>query len=959
MKKFFKLTGLFALLLGLLVVAGCEKIETPTGNNDTTTEASEATDNQAEKEFNKQAFDTDFAALMKVVPAKVKTFKNVALPTKCANDSVVTWVSSDESVIKSDGTLGAYVNDGLNLDGTLPKATLTATITRGDLSQEYTVEVEVDRRSDYAIAVYDTMNSLKTFYEGNELTGYQLEFDATGKVIYNFNFVKRNDVTIKYASTNRIHVNEDGVTATVDRPSTKEECGGRDYVFDKITAEVSYGTCKATFDFIVKISIGQQLSTLRDIKTAMAQEGWTSEHGGKTEYLFSGTVTLVWESEDAFQGFYMEKDGYGMYVYSAGVEGATPRVTEGDEVVLAATLTIYNGLPETSKVNTIAIIVPAEDNAENIAKVTPVEVTADNFNAEGMAMKDGLVASVAKLIYISGTMKSGTSAQLTFRVAGASENVTVTCGKYTSDFDNIATFVNGLKVGDIVEVSKCAIGWYNENPQLVFTKASYLAKSTTPLTDAEKVALDEQMTELKVAEFLAPSQTYALPKTTFGSKIDWTVVDNEFVTVDEDKLVVGNFTEKTTVTLKAKFSSGETQGTKEFTLEIPAFVPLTMEEVVEKYEAGTLGTENFAVTLEIYDKVGDFYFAGTKTYKDLFLVSSKKALQEFSNSTLLVSKVEKNGSTYTLTADSAPGVSSLEYRFTGEATELSELDPTALQKVSLLNVTVANGEAKKNDTTTVKFYEDYALTKPLADGVYSYLEAYVSKVDDTTVAAVVVDLTTIAEVNEANVDSTVTFQGLVVAVMSSGSVLVADNNGGVMTVYLANDYRSSVNVGEFYQFEGKVAMYNSVVQVSVSLKAPLLASGVEKQAPYTLTDVVAKATAVDGKDYKAVSADSGIRTLYLISGLTYDNASAEGDTYNNVYLKASDGTVIKVLNYAKNFGQANLYTTYEETLAPAKANPAGYTISLVVVDNIYLNNGTLVVQAYPVVQTVKVEAVEQ
>ena len=959
MKKFFKLTSLFALLLGLLVVAGCEQTtETPTGNNNTTVQSqTDATIDDAEAEFNRQALATDVAAVMQVVKAKTTTFKNLALPTKCANDSVVTWVSSDESVIKSDGTLGAYTNDGLNPDGTLPTAKLTATISRGGLSQQYEVTVEVNRASDYGAAVLEARKNLLTFYEGKELSGYDLSFDANGKAVYTLNFIKRNDVTIKYSSSNRIHVGEDGVTAVVDRPASQEECGGRNYVFDKVTAEITYGTCKAEFEFIVQITIGQQLSTLREIKTLMAEEGWTSEHGGKTEYLFSGTVTLVWESESAYQGFYMEKDGYGMYVYSAGVEGATPRVKEGDEVVLAATLTIYSGLPETSKVNSISIIVPAEENTENIEKITPLEITSTNFTAEGMAFKDGLVASVAKLIYISGTMKSGSSAQLTFRIAGDSKNVTVSCGKYTSDFNNIMNFVNKLKVGDIVEVSKCAVGWYNSDPQLVFTKASYLSKSTTPLTDQEKVALDEQMSELKVAEFLAPSQTYTLPTTTFGSTVNWTVVDADFVTISEGKLVVSEFTQATTVTLKATLSSGDVQGTKEFVMEIPAFVPLTMDEVVSKFEAGTLGTDNFATTVAIYDKVDKYYLASADNCESFFLITSKVELKQFSNSTVLVSKVEKEGSTYMLTVESAPGVAPLEYRYTGENVELSEVTPTGIQKVSMLDVTVANGEAKQNDNTVVKFYEDFDMKNALADGTYPYLEAYVFAIDETTIGAVAIKLTSIDEVNNTAVDKTVTFQGLVVAIMSSGSVLVADNNGDVMTVYMAASYRDGIEVEKFYQFEGKVAMYNDVIQVAASA-TPFLAGGANRKAPYSLEQVIAKATAIDGNDYKSISADKGTRTLFLISGLTYDNESGTSDTYNNVYLKAKDGTVIKVLNYGTYFGQEELYTEYTNTLAPAKANPAGYTISLVVVDNIYSSDGTLVVQAYPVVQTVNVEAVQ-
>ena len=282
MKKFVKLTGLFALLLGLFVVVGCQEVSsisdlinsttTQQGPTDGSTNDS-TTEDPAIAEYNRQVLQIDTAAVMAVVKANVTTFKALSLPTVCANGSTVTWVSSDETVIRNDGTLPAITNDGLNADGSLPTAELTATISYAGLSNEYKVKVTVDRRSDYADAVYNARSALLTLYEGAELNGYKLSFTNEGKAIYTFEFAKRNDVTITYSSTERIQVNPDGYTAVVNRPASLEETGGtRNYVFDKVIADITLGTCTAHIEVPVMITIGQQLISLQELKTLMAED---------------------------------------------------------------------------------------------------------------------------------------------------------------------------------------------------------------------------------------------------------------------------------------------------------------------------------------------------------------------------------------------------------------------------------------------------------------------------------------------------------------------------------------------------------------------------------------------------------------------------------------------------------------------------------------------------------------
>ena len=483
-----------------------------------------------------------------------------------------------------------------------------------------------------------------------------------------------------------------------------------------------------------------------------------------------------------------------------------------------------------------------------------------------------------------------------------------------------------------------------------------LQKSTTPLTDAEKVVLDEQLSELKVADFVAPNTDYTLPTTMFGSTVKWTVT-GELATVEGDKLKVGSFNENTTLVLKAKLSSGEVEGTKEFSFEIPALVPLTYAQVVEAYTNDTLPEGSFAITLNVYDKFGNIYFAAADGNDDLIVLHSEANLVEFSSSVLLVSDVEYLGETYHLYVESAPGYTLID-RYVGKVTELSNIATLDATKAVLLDVTIENGSAKISDSLSMEFYTDIELENALPDGKYNYLEVYVDPTEDsTTVVGLVVSQTSIKEVNALTDKKAAKFQGLVVAIMSSGSVLVADNSGQVMTVYLNASYRDAVKVGEAYVFEGETAYYNDIIQVSVSKVAPIHCVDATGKAPYSFAAIEKAATVIDADDYKELTATDKMRTIYKITGLTYDADTT--DEYNNVYLKAKDGTSIKVNNYAKYFGQTADYATYEAALAPAKANPANYTITLVVVDNIYENNGSLVVQAYPIVELVTVTEVTE
>ena len=88
-------------------------------------------------------------------------------------------------------------------------------------------------------------------------------------------------------------------------------------------------------------------------------------------------------------------------------------------------------------------------------------------------------------------------------------------------------------------------------------------------------------------------------------------------------------------------------------------------------------------------------------------------------------------------------------------------------------------------------------------------------------------------------------------------------------------------------------MYQNIIQVSTEDK-PVLAGNLEGASPISFAEVVAKSTTVTADEYKTVTATDGKRTIYTITGLTYDKDNT--DSYGNVYLKAADGTSIKVLN---------------------------------------------------------------
>ena len=274
--------------------------------------------------------------------------ENVTLPTTGADGVVISWMSSDPSIISTDGTVTRPTDMDTDVH-------LTATLTKGDASdtKTFTLTAIIPDADPDTIAVRNAKNALAITYSGTDTA-----MNVTGNVT--LPTTGADEVVISWMSSDTSIISTEG---TVTRPTDMD-------TMVRLTATLSKNAAMGmrTFDLVVIITdAGADTIAVRDAKNAL-EIGYS---GTDTAISVTENVTLPTAGADGVVISWMSSDPS-----IISTEGTVTRPTDMDtDVRLTATLT--RGGASDTKTFTLAAIIPDADpdtiavrNAKNALAIT-------------------------------------------------------------------------------------------------------------------------------------------------------------------------------------------------------------------------------------------------------------------------------------------------------------------------------------------------------------------------------------------------------------------------------------------------------------------------------------------------------------------------------------------------------------------------------------------------------------
>ncbi len=882
MKKFVKLTSLIAFVLAAIALVGCQKTTT------------------VDLEYNQQVIDADYEAIKTLYTDKTIT-ADVALTSECANGTVVTWATSDAAVLGADGKIANLSNGGLLGDGTLPTVKLTATLTYEGLTKTHEVTYTVDKRTQDAKDVEAAIAAYNTTYYLTTLSGFAISFDENNKPVYTKEFVNRNGVEVEFVTTD--HLVFTGFNAVVIPPTEAELTGDATSVVEPLTIKFTVGGCTVTKTIDVNIEKDtNKFYTVAEAKADMNKENWDSE----TKYVIRGVVSAMYQSvadgaTSGYQGFYVQEAGTAIYVYSAALSDSICVVHPGDEILMTTTITDYNGLFETSKVDAVQVIGTKEVPEK-------IEITAENFNKTALAGKDGCLATCAQLVYVSGTMSSGNSARIT--VALPDGTITsLTCDKRTVGFDALAEVINNLKPGESFAFDG-VIGWYN-TPQFTMYGANGAKKIDATLTDAQILAIDKATVKITAPTSVNPlSENDLMATAPLGSSIVWTIKEEGTpATIEGGKLKVANFADPSKITLTCKLVKGTEEYAVEKEFEVALVSPLTITEAIAAADSTDGFAANTVVKLQVIAKLDDKTYVAYEGGKYVMVnVGEVTGFAVDKIALATIASVTKTNGTYKFDVKALLSSEDSKVNVAGTMVALNELT-SAFGKVQLKNVIIANGAAQVSDTVTVKFYTDATKATAYADGTYYGIEGYALYSSDTEIAFVVTG--TYQSFADFKTDSSTEFtiRGVVVIYGGNAAAWIASDEGVLVQIYQSNIFPNNIKLGEYVEVTTTGQLYNACYETKTIKSITRFTN----EAPYTRAEIVA-----------AIKANAKTKT---ITNIKYDGQTQKANKYETI--QASGWTFSRVTSNDSEIELKLLDTTLEADSATAwKALPAKMNIYL-------------------------------
>ena len=274
--------------------------------------------------------------------------ENVTLPTTGADGVVISWMSSDPSIISTDGTVTRPTDMDTDVH-------LTATLTKGDASdtKTFTLTAIIPDADPDTIAVRNAKNALAITYSGTDTA-----MNVTGNVT--LPTTGADEVVISWMSSDTSIISTEG---TVTRPTDMD-------TMVRLTATLSKNAAMGmrTFDLVVIITdAGADTIAVRDAKNAL-EIGYS---GTDTAISVTENVTLPTAGANGVVISWMSSDPS-----IISTDGTVTRPTDMDtDVRLTATLT--RGGASDTKTFTLAAIIPDADpdtiavrNAKNALAIT-------------------------------------------------------------------------------------------------------------------------------------------------------------------------------------------------------------------------------------------------------------------------------------------------------------------------------------------------------------------------------------------------------------------------------------------------------------------------------------------------------------------------------------------------------------------------------------------------------------
>ena len=928
-------------------------------------------------------------------------YENIQLLTKDEAGNKITWSSSDENIISSNGEikLDLTQNGGLSTSGEIKKVTLTASVTSKSETQEFSFEVYVGTKEAYAF--YLTYQNILNEYSNKILSGYDTNITDEGNPVYNYKFISNNNYQISYSNTNHITFKEDHITCEVIRP-TKEEClKGKDYIVEELNVRIVDPINNLSINNVFPIRISydsSKFTTLLNLREIMASTGFKDR---VDTYVFKGYVTLVYDSHDAYQGFYLQDGSSSIFVYSCPMNDDINVVQEGDQVLVKATVRNYNGLAETDKVSDVKILKSAQENITAFNSLEVIEINKENFNENYLKGKDSSLASIDTLVFESGTMVKGISAILNFIFPDMITPITVRIDKYNSDFNAFLEVINNLSFGDKVEISKCAIYW-NNAPQISLTNIEYLNIKDETITNRELLTYDLNKKTFGPNESYNSNQTTKLQaKTSNNGSITWSLEldPNTGYNEQEDPLVtlngetlelsLGEFYTPFEFKLKAIISYGEgiDEISEEVEFNVQAISPIySLENAISLLDSGSY-IQGSLVDFYVADIInGVYYITDGVNYVTATLEEGLSLEENTCVKGCLVDFIKENG-IYTSKISLVPIVERAYY-IQGELKDLDEID-NVVQKVQLRDVTIQNGKANLGDIE-VLFFDKDSIT-PYKDGKYTNLVGYTMPLDVATIKFIVLEkIYSIKEavslpskelINDIYVDTNLSIVGKVIGLSSKTTLLVSDKEGNSLKVAL-DDYNGSIRIGDYIYASGKVGNNYEIFELTDSnllkivnpndlfTSADLL-SNIKNDNIITLTNDTNKDNFIITKNHKYNQVPQGetnytyygYNVLYKVTGLIkvvngYIGLSICDDIFTLRSYDAFNETELLNKEFYNELIERHVITKDDENKYLESENIDTVLVTLLVVDNFYIDDDNIVLEGYIIPGTIIIENID-
>ena len=359
--------------------------------------------------------------------------ENVTLPTTGADGVVISWMSSDTSIISTDGT----VTRPTDMD---TDVLLTATLTKGDASDTTTftlTAIITDAGADTA-AVRNAKNTLAITYSGPDTA-----MSVTGNVT--LPTTGADEVVISWMSSNTDIISDSG---TVTRPTDTN-------TMVRLTATLSKNAAMSmrTFDLVVIITdAGAITQAINNLAIGYS--------GTDTAMSVTGNVTLPTTGADADEVVisWMSSD-----TSSISTDGTVTRPTDMDTMVrLTATLTkgaasdtttftltviITDAGAITQAINNLAIGYSGTDTDMSVTG----NVTLPTTGANGVVIS--WMSSDTSIISTDGTVTRPTDMDTMVRLTAtltkgaANDTTTFTLTVIITDAGAITQAINNLAIG--------------------------------------------------------------------------------------------------------------------------------------------------------------------------------------------------------------------------------------------------------------------------------------------------------------------------------------------------------------------------------------------------------------------------------------------------------------------------------------------------------------------------------